>query len=566
MNGDGPGGGRELLAAHDVTFCSDAGAHDSPVSTRAGVHLDPPPPVLPGPRPHLPEWEGPRKLGLGLGLLLVSVTVALRVPYVGRPLSPDESGFLIVARAWGPGGGSLYGPYWVDRPPLLLELYKLADLAGGQLAVRLLGMAAAATAVLFVALAADRAVGRRAAMWAGVAALGLLSSPILGAMPSNGELLASPFVAVGVWAVVAMLDSHDRRRIALLGFVVGASGAAAVLVKQNMLDVGVFFVVTVVVAVRRGRLPRKAASTALRWSMVGVLAAAGPVLGLAMSLGSGPGQLFYAAYPFRFKASVLMSQHTGSDRVTRAWALVAADLASLGPVVVALLVVLLVRRRLDLDARFGPLPVSVLALTGYATVSVAAGGSYWHHYLVQLAVPTALAAGLVIATRRSAAGRVVVAAMIVSALVAWSGGLVVRPPSGAQDVGAVVRDSARPGDTVVNVLGNADVVLSSGLRSPYPYLWSIPARVLDPSLHGLTKLLAGRQAPTWVVLRGPDTVRWLAKDGAGRVLDHRYRTVVRLCGRIVYLRDGVHRPVPVDHRGPAPTSVCRMPSLSRDGP
>ena len=47
---------------------------------------------------------------------LVLATVLVRVPLVRLPLSSDEAGFLVVGGQWGPGR-SLYGDYWVDRPP-----------------------------------------------------------------------------------------------------------------------------------------------------------------------------------------------------------------------------------------------------------------------------------------------------------------------------------------------------------------------------------------------------------------------------------------------------------------
>ena len=47
-----------------------------------------------------------------------------------------------IARQWPGGHGSLYGAYWLDRPPLLVALYKLAVL-GGDAGVRVLGAVAA---------------------------------------------------------------------------------------------------------------------------------------------------------------------------------------------------------------------------------------------------------------------------------------------------------------------------------------------------------------------------------------------------------------------------------------
>src|SRR5262245_53224475 len=83
-------------------------------------------------------------------LLVAAASVALRLPFVGRPLSSDEGGFLLVAAQWSPGR-SLYGNYWVDRPPLLIAFFDLADDLGGAVALRLMGAVLAAVAVLVAA-------------------------------------------------------------------------------------------------------------------------------------------------------------------------------------------------------------------------------------------------------------------------------------------------------------------------------------------------------------------------------------------------------------------------------
>lgn len=48
----------------------------------------------------------------------------------------------MVVGQWSPGT-SLYGNYWVDRPPLLIGLFQLAYLGGGgAVTLRLMGIAA----------------------------------------------------------------------------------------------------------------------------------------------------------------------------------------------------------------------------------------------------------------------------------------------------------------------------------------------------------------------------------------------------------------------------------------
>ncbi|MEJ7195172.1 hypothetical protein WL277_12295, partial [Staphylococcus epidermidis] len=82
---------------------------------------------------------------------------------------PDEAGFLLVARAWDPQPGSLYGSYWVDRPPQLIATFRLLDELGGTTAVRVAGALACAALVLTAAACVRLVADRRAAAWTAVA-------------------------------------------------------------------------------------------------------------------------------------------------------------------------------------------------------------------------------------------------------------------------------------------------------------------------------------------------------------------------------------------------------------
>ena len=75
-------------------------------------------------------------------------TLALRLPFLTEPLGVDEGGLAYIARFWTGGRGhSLYGDYWIDRPPLLLALFKAAG-AGGAVGIRVLGALAAIALVV----------------------------------------------------------------------------------------------------------------------------------------------------------------------------------------------------------------------------------------------------------------------------------------------------------------------------------------------------------------------------------------------------------------------------------
>ena len=79
----------------------------------------------------------------GTVVLSAVLTVLLRAPFFATPLGVDEGGLAFVARHWVRHGSSLYGDQWLDRPPVLVLLVRLAVQAGGATGLRLLGALAA---------------------------------------------------------------------------------------------------------------------------------------------------------------------------------------------------------------------------------------------------------------------------------------------------------------------------------------------------------------------------------------------------------------------------------------
>ena len=85
----------------------------------------------------------------------------------------------------------------------------------------------------------------------------------------------------------------------------------------------------------------------------------------------------------------------------------------------------------------------------------------------------------------------------------------------------------------------------SGLRPAYPYLWSLPTRVLDPRLARMTATLGAPAGPDWVVELGlVDTWSLDPTGGAQRALDLHYRQVATVCGFPVLLRNDLRRELP----------------------
>jgi hypothetical protein len=440
-------------------------------------------------------WSRVSALALAAGLVWL--------PFAGRALSPDEGGLLILGGQWSPGS-SLYGDYFVDRPPLLIAIFALADALGGTAwALRLLGVAAVVATVLLAGL-----VGRVAAvppvLPAATAAV-LLATPLFGATVVDGEVLGLPFLLGGCAATLAAARTDRWLGWALLA---GALGTAGALVKQSLLDV---FVLALVLLVSRRRFGALAAVVA------GAVAAAAVAVGLAASRGSDPGELWDAVVVFRQQAAAVIADSATGSTTARLGALLLALLATGAPL---LLVALARRLRGTADLRW-----PAVAVLAWELVVVLGGGSYWLHYLMGL-VP-----GLVLLTaaalqRSPRPDRLLTAAYAVAAAsTAIALGWVLVNPIERPETPAVawLDRHARPGDTAVVAFGGANILQATGLHSPYPDLWSLPVRVHDPDLVRLAALLAGPSRPTWLIVAGDSLGTWgVEATAADRLMRERY--------------------------------------------
>ena len=438
--------------------------------------------------------------------LAAGAAVALRLPLLGAAPSPDEAGFLAVGAQWRPGGTSLYGDYWVDRPPLLITIFRLAAEVGGLVPLRLIGCLATVLVVLGVAHTARLMAGPRAARWAALVAAALCVSPLTGGLAVNGELLSAPFVAWGVAAMVHAVRERAGQRALVLSLMAGAALAASLMVKQNIADVGVFTAALTLIAWHRGELNRPQVIRLMAAFLAGVLGLLAATCLWALLHGTSLTGVYDALYPFRIRAGEVMATYGSSAHTHRLWTLLVAWAVSGGIAMMAVTGWALLTGRIRDTAAW-----ALAATLTFDVVSVLMGGSYWLHYLVQLVVPIAILAGVVAARSGRAVGTLLVAVAVV-ATTAWT----VFHPWHRTSVGSRVGESigavAQPGDTIVTVYGHADLTETSGLRSPYPYLWSLPVKTLDPH----EEVLEG-------VLEGPDGTHLLRHLEPRRLVGHGYR-------------------------------------------
>lgn len=468
----------------------------------------------------------------------------LRLPGLTRPVRPDEAGFTIVARSWDPAPDSVYGQYFVDRPPSLIAAFRATDLLGNPGAMRLLGAVAGAATVLLLARAAQMIAGRIAARWCAVLVAALVASPLIDPISTKGELLALPFMALAMWC--ALLAVRGTGPTVWYAAAAGAAGASALGFKQNLLGGLVFTVVLLVASWMTGDLSRRRAAGSLLAAGAGASLPVLATLAWAVLAGVEPGTLWYAVYGFRADAAPVLATDAEGAAYERLRELLAVSL--LGGIAAALGGFVVHMRHEWREDR--PATAAVAGLLAVELVGLFAGGSYWRDYLFPLVPGIGLVAALLARrrTRRGVTMRWVVALAVASTLlsfVAWLGLEVAdRIPAGGVATGAAISEAAAPGDTITVFGGRSDIVFESGLAAPYEHLWSLPMRTLDPRYDDLRSLVAGPEAPTWLVeWVGFGTWNESGGQALERMVEQRYVLHDRGCyGKRVYLLRGVERP------------------------
>lgn len=482
------------------------------------------------------------------------LALAVRGLAWGSPPGSDEGGLLLVGESWGRGGDSLYGPYWVDRPPLLVTVHELAAHTGGLVSLRLIGSLAAVSAVL-AAWVAGRAVAERSgARWAAVTVTAVMCAPTIGWPDVASELLAVPFI-IGAVALVLRSVGDRAEHPVWLAVAAGALAACAPLLKQNLVDGFLAIAVVLVVAQLQRRLSGRRAMRLWLGALAGAASTATSILAWSALRGTRPAELWQALVPFRAEAAAVISEHATDPTSERLRLLVLVCLVG-GPLVIGLLAA-----RTSVRTR-SPAAVAAVVLLGWAIVSMIAGGSYWLHYLGQLAPGLSLAVAAAISSdsvgRRAArllSGSTLTAA--VASAVVFGVFVVASPPTDREILARWLERAKLPGDTAVVAWGQPDILYGAGMHSPYEDLWSLPVRVRDPDLARFTSLLQDSRAPEWVVTRGHSPDSWgIDASTADRVLEERYDVVADLRGYRVHLLKGADRSATTPRGAvPAPTGT-----------
>jgi hypothetical protein len=296
----------------------------------------------------------------------------------------------------------------------------------------------------------------------------------------------------------------------------------------------------VFVSARQGRRARRALAF-----VAGVAAPLSLAASWQALAGHPAGALPYALFGFRVDAfgGLAAMDHPLGERLSR---LVDPAVQSALIVVLPVAVAGVVALRRD--------PVMAWTAGAWLATGVAAvlaGGSYWPHYLIQLAPAASVLAGVALAVARAWL-RVAVPAAVLTTVVAVNAIGVVRvrerPPRQLDLAAATfVRDHVRTGDTQYVLYARANVLYYVDLPMPYPYAWSLMLRTIPGAIDRLHRLLETDRRPTWILQWQGFGAHGLDPRGRTRalVVRHYRRVAPSLCGRPVHiwLRADDERPV-----------------------
>jgi hypothetical protein len=475
-------------------------------------------------------------------LAAAAVAFLMRFPGAVWPVRPDEAGFTLVARAWDPQPDSLYGPYFVDRPPLMLAVVRVADALGGPLVLRFVAALGCAVAVVSAAGIARTVAGSRTAGWTAVATAAVVANTIIDSVQAKGEILGVPLILTSIWWSLLALE----RRSPAWAFGAGLLACTVLGLKQNLFGGLVFGGVLLLTALLTRRLDR---GEFLRLGGAALAGAAVPLLGTVgwtVAAGVGLDTLWYAVYGFRSDAAGVIVASGSTAPELRAALLVGVVLVC----GIALIIGGFLVHFRDEWAVNPPVAAATLALIVTDGVGLVLGGSFWRPYAFALVPACALCAALLVRrpSRRGLAMRSIIVIAGISSVISVVGWTAMaargaHPPQ-AVWTGETVAEAAVPGDTLLVFGGRADLQYASGLPSPYPYLWSLPMRTLDPDYEELLALVNGPAPPTWIV-------EWVGFGGWGNeagprladAVEERYRVGGTACeGRTVWVLSEAPRP------------------------
>jgi len=457
----------------------------------------------------------------------------LRLPFIATPLGIDEGGDAFIAQHWANTHGSVYGAYWLDRPPLLLLLYKVG-LIGGTLGIRIMGSVVAVAIVATVMAAARRLSNDKAARISGLTAAILLSAVSMGAVFTDSELLAALPAALSV--LMLLISSRSARPLRWL-VAAGLFAAAAVLIKQSSVDAfaaGIAYLAG-------SLLVRKSTGIRISWPLSYLAGFSVPLIaagGWAYVYSTNFRQFLYAVIGFRVDGLRVL-QHSTAPPIHMLIhhglpILIASGCGLLLPWAASHIWTM--RRQIPMAAAFaGFLAGGMFGIVG--------GGQYFPHYFIQIIPVLSILAGCAIArAQRRYLTHFTIYALVLLGVLNLGFGMALAKAHPPQVTGLAItrflHANATQGDSLYVLYARANVLYYAGMPSPYPYNWSLMDRAIadaEPRLRSM--LVSPARRPTWIVEWQTPTSLGLDRSGeTTALLARNYVAVGGICGKRVLVR------------------------------
>lgn len=348
------------------------------------------------------------------------------------------------------------------------------------------------------------------------------------------------------------------RRVAVTdAFWAGLLAMLAVGFKQSIVGGLVFGAVLLVGSAVARQVSWRESVRCAAAALAGAMVPVAVIVGWALAVGVRMETLWYASVAFRADANRVIAMQSAEGATSRISVLL---LVFVGVGMLFLLACFVAR--LPALLRHDAVPVvAITVMLAVDLAGVAVSGSYWMPYLFVPIPGLALALAALMShghlDRRwhlvtPAAVAFAVASSVI-ALVGWTTSWVVGRVPVEVRTGEAIAAAARPGDRVLVYGGRADIQWSSRADSPYPHLWSLPMRTLDPELEDLGAVLTGSNPPTWFVeATYINTWSELGTRPIERSLIRKYEFIRSACGRYrVYRLNSVDEiDIDVDCRTP----------------
>ncbi len=443
----------------------------------------------------------PGRFPLGLVLVSVAISIALRARFLSTPLSTDEGGYLAVARAWA-SGKTLYGQAWVDRPQGLLLVFRIWDdvTGGSPAAIRAMAILFGCLAVVAVAFVAYTLVGRRAAAAAALFVAVASANARIEGFTANGELLAGALAAAGVAAACAYL--FGGRGLRWL-FVSGLLAGAALSLKQSGFD----GFLAVAICILAGGLTRESTWRQVVRECAICIAGLASVLGLLALDGAllGFRAWWYAVAGYRINGLNGADADWDRFRITSRLA-TPTMLPLIGAALVGTAIWLVRSRRIRRST------VLIPAWICFAVLAFMTGGLFHRHYWVTLTFPLAAAAGVAVAKIRAPIAITLACLAVIPSLISSVKVIALNRAKVAivahddprlvvdERVGRWYTDHRTPDSTLYAMCASAGLYASANAIPPYPYLWLDGVQNGRDSQNKLVQLFAGDNPPTYVAV------------------------------------------------------------------